>query len=162
MILYPFFSVGLDTYYRYALTKEKNQVEVFKSVKVYTNDVFLVYKQVYLPKSNNIRQNLTRPGTFYVPFCLRFDHYCQNLISAKETGYQPVPPPNSQLLLLFHYYFLSKIIVLSHWATRIQKCFYQKSSSVLLVQNQTLLERANWQNIMTRIVYKIFIQNLGL
>ena len=127
---------------------------------------FLIFRvhsgQIYLPKNNGIRQNLTRLRNIYISLCLCFDHFSQNLISAKETGYQPVPLPNSQLLLLFPYYFLSKIIVLSRSATRIQKLLYQRSSSVLLVWNQTSLERANWQNIMARIVCKIFIHNLGL
>ena len=118
--------------------------------------------QIYLPKNNGMRDNLTRLRNFYISLCLLFDHYCQNLISAKETGYQPVLLPNSQLLLLFPCYFLSKITALSRLATRIQKLQYQRSSSALLVWNQTTLERANWQNIMAMIVCKIFIHNLGL
>ena len=65
--------------------------------------LFLVYNlgQIYLPKKKQHQAKFDKTKELFYFFCLCFEHYWQNLLSAEETGCQPVLPLNSRLLLLF-------------------------------------------------------------
>ena len=56
--------------------------------------------QIYLPKTNGIRQNWTTSANFYISFC--FDPYCQNLILQRRLDTSLCP----HQILSFCYYFL--------------------------------------------------------
>ena len=72
-------------------------------------------------------------------FSLVFIFHDQSLISGRETGHCALPPTNFEIFQIFSSFLRSKVFSCSaiREANHIQSLLYQKSSSTLLVANQT-------------------------